>query len=108
MIDRTELWIVIAALGLGSFGLRFLFLGLVGDRPLPNWLLRHLRYTAVSIIPALLAPLVMWPAATGGTPDPLRLTAAGAALVAGLLTRNVIAAMAAGAAVMLAGAYWPV
>ena len=28
----SNLWLVIWALGLGTFGLRFLFLGVVGDR----------------------------------------------------------------------------
>lgn len=99
-IDRTTLWIVIVGLGLGSFGLRFVFLGLLGDRPLPTWLLRHLRYTGVAILPALIAPLILWPQATGGETDPARLLAAGAAVLAGLLTRNVIAAILAGGVVL--------
>lgn len=106
MIDKTELWAVIILLGLGSFAMRFFFLGLVGDRPLPGWLLRHLRYTAVSVLPALVAPLVIWPAATDGQPDPLRLAAAGTALAVGYITRNVIGAMAAGAGVLAVAAYW--
>ena len=53
MTGTPELWIVIIALGIGSFGLRFAFLGLVGDRALPDWLLRHLRYTAGAILPAI-------------------------------------------------------
>lgn len=69
MIERPELWYVIAALAAGSFMLRFTFLGLVGDRPLPEWLLRHLRYTAVAVLPALIAPMIIWPAATGGSFD---------------------------------------
>ena len=43
MIDKTELWIVMIGLGAGSYALRFAFLGLVGDRPLPDWLRRHLH-----------------------------------------------------------------
>ncbi|MEM8732039.1 MAG: AzlD domain-containing protein, partial [Pseudomonadota bacterium] len=70
MMDDTTIWIVIILLGLGSYGLRFFFIGIVGDRPLPPWLLRHLRYTAVAILPGLVAPLVLWPAATDGSPDP--------------------------------------
>ena len=61
-INTGTLWFVIIALGIGSFGLRFVFTGLVGDREMPAWLLRHLRYTAVAILPALVAPQVIWPA----------------------------------------------
>ena len=104
-IEQTTLWIVIAGLAVGSFALRFAFLGLVGNRPMPAWLLRHLRYTAVAILPALVAPLVMWPAATGGTPDPARLLAAGAAAAAGRITRNVFAAMLAGAGTLYGALY---
>ena len=101
MIDKTTLWTVIIGLGAASFALRFAFLGVVGDRPLPPWLLRHLRYTAVALLPALVAPLVVWPRATGGEPDPLRLGAAAVTLVVGYLTKNVILAMVCGAAVMV-------
>ena len=97
MIDRSELWFIIIGIGLGSFFLRFVFTGLVGDRAMPDWLLRHLRYTAVAILPALVAPQVLWPAATGGETDPARLAAASAALGVGLLTKNVIGAILAGA-----------
>ena len=101
MIDKGELWFVIAALGAGSFALRFVFLGLVGNRPMPDWLLRHLRYTAVSVLPALVAPLVLWPQATGGEPDPVRLLAAAAAFGVGYGYRSVTGAMIAGAAVLV-------
>lgn len=101
MSDTTELWIIIIALGLGSFGLRFAFLGMVGDRAMPQWLLRHLRYTAVAVLPALVAPLVLWPTATGGQPDATRLAAAFATFAVGYVTKNVFAAMGVGAAVMV-------
>lgn len=91
-----ELWAIILGLGFGSFVIRFAFLGLVGDRPLPPWLLRHLRYTAVAVLPALVAPLVVWPAATGGSPDVPRLAAAIATFTIGLWTKNIVAAIAAG------------
>lgn len=106
MSDTAALWGVIVGLGLGSFALRFVFLGLVGDKALPPWVMRHLRYTAVAVIPALIAPLVLWPGATGGAPDPLRLAAAGLALAVAVVTRNIYAAMGMGAAVMLGGAWW--
>ncbi|GAB5437926.1 AzlD domain-containing protein [Falsiruegeria mediterranea] len=99
-IDPTTMWIVIVGMAVGSFVLRFVFIGFVGDRAMPSWLLRHLRYTAVAILPALIAPLVVWPAATGGQPDLPRTSAATVALVVGLLTKNVIAAIFSGAATL--------
>ncbi|MBN7785960.1 AzlD domain-containing protein [Ponticoccus gilvus] len=104
-MDKSALWIVIAALGVGSFALRFVFLGLVGNRAMPPWLLRHLRYTAVAVMPALVAPLVLWPKATEGETDPLRLSAAFLTLAVGYVTKNLYAAMGIGAAVMLGGAW---
>ncbi|MCX8225603.1 MAG: AzlD domain-containing protein [Sulfitobacter sp.] len=97
MIDKSTLWIVIIGLGIGSFGLRFVFTGLVGDREMPAWLLRHLRYTAVAILPALVAPQVIAPAATGGQFDPARFAAAAVALTVGVLTKNVLLAIISGA-----------
>ena len=100
MIDKTALWIVIIGLGIGSFFLRFVFTGFVGDRTMPPWLLRHLRYTAVAILPALVAPQVLWPAATQGQTDPARLAAAVVTFVVALLTKSMIAAILAGAATL--------
>jgi branched-subunit amino acid transport protein len=99
----AAVWGVILALGVGTFLIRFSFLGLIGRRPLPEWVLRHLRYTAVAVLPGLVAPLVLWPQATAGQADPARLLAAGAVVAAGLWTRSVIWAMAAGAFVLYLG-----
>ncbi len=98
--DPVTSWTIIIGLAIGSYALRFVFIGLVGDRPMPPWLLRHLRYTAVAIIPALIAPLVVWPTATGGQPDAPRMAAAAVALATGLFTKNVIAAIFSGAATL--------
>lgn len=105
MIDQSTLWTVIIGLGLGSYMLRFTFIGLVGKRQMPPWMLRHLRYTAVAILPALIAPKVLWPDATGGDPDPARLAAAAITLAVGLWTRNVLAAISAGAVTLYALLY---
>ena len=96
-IPTLKLWIVIFGLGAGSFFLRFVFLGLIGDRELPDWVLRHLRYTAVAVLPGLVAPAILFPAATGGVPDPARLGAAFVTAALGYVTRNVILAIVGGA-----------
>jgi len=106
MIDKSDLWIIIFAMGIGSFGLRFLFLGLVGDRAMPAWVLRHLRYTAVAVLPGLVAPLVLWPAATNGQPDPARLMAAVVTFAVGYFTKNVLAAIFSGAGTLFLGLYF--
>ncbi|WP_372602888.1 AzlD domain-containing protein [Actibacterium sp.] len=96
-LDTGTIWLTIIALGIGTFVIRFSFLGLIGNRQLPEWVLRHLRYTAVAVLPGLIAPLVLWPAATGGQTDPARLAAAFVTLAVGVLTRKVLLAILCGA-----------
>ena len=95
-----QIWVIILLLGLGTFLIRFSFLGMIGSRPMPEWVLRHLRYTAVAVLPALVAPLVLWPAATGGEPDPARLVAAAATVIVGVVLRHALWAVLGGAATL--------
>ena len=97
MIDKGTLWIVILGLGAGTFGLRFVFLGLIGSRNIPEWVLRHLRYTAVAMLPAIAAPMVLFPAGGEVALDAPRMAAAVVTLVTGYLSRNLMAAVLAGA-----------
>ena len=99
-IDKSVLWTVMPLIAAGTYLIRFSFLGILGSRPLPGWLRRMLRYTAVAVLPGLVAPAVLWPAATGGVPDAARLAAAVVTLGVGTLTRNVLGAMVAGAATL--------
>ncbi|MGC9371257.1 MAG: AzlD domain-containing protein [Paracoccaceae bacterium] len=104
MIERDIFWTVTVLLGIGTFLIRFSFLGLMGRRNLPPWALVHLRYVAVAVFPALITPLVLWPPATGGETDPARLLAAGAAFAVGIRF-NVIGAIAAGMATLYAAQF---
>lgn len=97
----AQVWGIIALLGIGTFLIRFSFLGLIGGRDLPEWVLRHLRYTAVAILPAMVAPLVLWPEANGGTPDPARIAAAVVTLGVGFRLKNPIFGIVAGFATFL-------
>jgi len=99
----SEIWAIILALAIGTFVIRFSFLGLIGDRKMPEWVLRHLRYTPVAVLPGLVAPLVLWPEATGGQTDPARLIAALAALAVGYVSKNVLAAILTGGVVLYTG-----
>lgn len=102
-MNRTEIWVVIVVLAVGTYLIRFSFLGLIGNRQLPEWVLRHLRYTAVAVLPAIVVPLVLFPKATGGEMDPARLLAALATLAIGVTTKSVMGAILVGAVVLYAG-----
>lgn len=95
-----EIWLIIAIMGVGTFLIRFSFLGLIGNRPMPSFVLRLLRFTPVAVLPGMVAPLVLWPSATGGEPDPIRMLAAIATVAVGIWTRNVLWAITAGAATL--------
>lgn len=101
-IDPTTFWIVLPVLAIGTYVIRLSFLGVLGNRPLPDGLRRALRYTAVAILPGLVAPAVLWPAATGGQTDPARLAAALVTLAVGIGTRSVIGAILAGGVTLYA------
>ena len=98
--SNAQIWLLIALLGLGTYLVRLSFLGLIGDRRMPDWVLRHLRYTPVAVLPGLVAPLAVWPAATGGSPDPARLTAAVVALAVAYWTKNMLWGVIAGAGIL--------
>ncbi|MDF3607017.1 AzlD domain-containing protein [Paracoccus sp. DMF-8] len=104
-MSDLKIWFVIVVLGIGTYLLRWSFLGAIGNRPIPVWAERMLRYTAVAVLPALVAPLVVWPAATEGQPDPARLTAAAATILVGLFTRNTLAAILGGGGTLFAMLY---
>lgn len=95
-MSDVNVWLIIVALGALTYMTRFVFLGLIGNREMPAWLLRHLRFTGVAVLPGLVAPLVLWPDATGGAPDAARLIAAGVTLAVGMWRRDVIQAVLAG------------
>jgi len=96
-----QIWRIIIVLGLATFAIRFSFLGLIGDRKLPDWMLRHLRYTPVAILPALVTPAILWPEATGGQISATHLLAAAATLGIGYWRKNSAFGIAAGSATFL-------
>lgn len=101
----AQIWTIIAGLGVGSYLIRFSFLGVIGDRPLPKSVQKLLRYTPVAVIPGLVAPLILWPEATGSVTDPARLIAAFVTLGLGVFTKNMILAILGGAATLY-GLLW--
>lgn len=96
MSRDAAIWVVIIGVGIGTYLIRFSFIGLVGDRQFPGWAMRLLRYVPVAVMPAIAVPLVVWPAATEGATDPARLIAALVALAVGTWRRAPLAAILAG------------
>ena len=94
--STAEIWTIIILAGIGTYLIRFSFLGIVGNRKMPDWLLRHLRYTPVAVLPGLVAPLALWPTATGGDIDPARLAAAFMALGIAWWRKNLLWGLFAG------------
>ncbi|MEE9453684.1 MAG: AzlD domain-containing protein [Paracoccaceae bacterium] len=104
-MSDLSIWLTIIGLGIGTYLIRYSFIGLMGDKDLPPWLTRHLRYVPVAVMPGLIAPLTVWPEATGGVPDPARLTAAAVALLIGAVFRSVLGAIFGGMATLYALQY---
>ena len=88
MTEPIKIWIIIFFLGIGTYLIRFSFLGLVGDRQLPKWFIQHLNFVGVAVMPGLIIPFLVWPDATGGTLDAPRLLAALAAFCFGIWKRS--------------------
>lgn len=50
---------IIFAIGIGTYLLRLSFIGIVGDRVMPEWALVPLRFVAPAVLAALIAPAVL-------------------------------------------------
>lgn len=101
-MTTAQIWTIIVGLGLGSYLLRLSFLGIIGNRDLPEWVLRHLRYKAVAVMPGMITPMILFPQATGGTLDAVRLAAAVATIAISFWTKNATFTIFGGAAVLFA------
>ena len=95
-----EIWFIIITLGIGTFLIRFSFLGAFGQINLPLFITRLLRYTPVAVLPGLVAPLILWPASAGGQPDLARIIAAFATVALGVYFKNTLAAILGGGATL--------
>lgn len=96
MVDSYQIWIIIAGLGIGTYFIRFSFLGFIGDSELPSWFIQHLNYVGVAVMPGLIVPFLAWPEATGGALDAPRLMAALAAFSVGIWRRSALWSVIAG------------
>jgi branched-subunit amino acid transport protein len=50
---------IVFVVGIGTYLLRLSFIGIVGDRVMPEWALVPLRFVAPAVLAALIAPAVL-------------------------------------------------
>lgn len=94
-------WAAIFGLGIATYFVRASFVLFAGGREFPVWAMRLLRYVPVTVLPALAAPMAVWPRALQGETDPARLAGAAVTLAVGILTRSLLGAIVAGMATFL-------
>ena len=61
-MSATSIWLLIFAIGLGTFLLRFIFIYLFGKIEMPDWLRRALRFVPAAALAALVFPALTHPA----------------------------------------------
>ena len=88
-MDSTQSWIVVIGLAVGTFLIRFSFIGLFADRDMPAWLERSLKLMVPAIFAAIVfSALVMVGGEVAGFAHWPRYAAAAIALVGALRFRR--------------------
>jgi len=95
---------IVVAIGIGTYLIRLSFIGIVGDRAMPDWAMVPIRFVAPAVLAALAAPAVLLhdgDLAVSPAANP-RALAAAVALVLAWKTKNVAVVIAAGMATVWA------
>lgn len=96
-MNSIMIWLVIVLVGIGTFLLRFSGIQVFGERRMPPWLSRALRYVPAAVVAAIVVPAMVH-----GGPDPgftlenNRLLAGMVAAVVAWRTRGILTTLAAG------------
>jgi len=96
MITDTKIWVTIAGLAAVTYLIRLSFVGLLAGRRLPPAVTRALGFVPVTVLPALIAPMVLSGEDGGIALDPAIILPAAGALILGMATRNVLAGIVGG------------
>jgi branched-subunit amino acid transport protein len=104
MSAQGQFWVLIVALALGTWLMRSLPIMLHGHVPHPAWLERFLKHVPVAALTALVIPSSIY-VHSGATYTiaPTRILAAGIAMFVALRTKNVLATLVVGMAVLWVG-----
>ncbi len=95
---------IVLAIGIGTYLIRLSFIGIVGDRTMPEWAMVPIRFVAPAVLAALAAPaaLLHEGALTVAPTTNPRAIAALVALLLAWKTKNVAVVIAAGMATVWA------
>ncbi len=100
-------WITVICAGAVTLGVRASFIVLPADTKVPTWLLGSLKYVAAAVLPALIAPDVLFrDAPTGEWLNVYRIIAALIATVFALKTRSVFGTLVVGMAALWLLKWW--
>jgi branched-subunit amino acid transport protein len=99
----AQFWVLIVVLAAGTWAMRSLPIMLHGHVPHPPWLERLLRHVPVAALTAIVVPAALYTHA-GDVYQlaPARIVAAAVALIVALRTKNVLATLVVGMAVLWA------
>ncbi|MEM1384301.1 MAG: AzlD domain-containing protein [Pseudomonadota bacterium] len=96
MISDTAIWTTVALLGAATYAIRFSFLGLLAGRKLPPWAEEALHFVPVTVLPALILPMILYAPEGEGWAEPHRWLAALVALAVGIGTGKMFLTVLAG------------
>ncbi len=103
MID----WITVLCAGAVTLGVRASFIVLPADSHVPSWLMGSLKYVAAAVLPALIAPDVLFrDAPPGEWLNAYRIIAALIATIFALKTRSVFGTLMVGMAALWLLKWW--
>ena len=94
-MSSLEIWGIIGGLAVATFLVRWSFLGLLSGQVLPGWVRLALSFVPVTVLPALVAPVVIFSPEAGWASLPV-MAGAGATIAVGMLTRHLFGAFGTG------------
>lgn len=96
MTPDQKIWLVIGALAVVTYLIRLSFLGLFAGRTLPAWAVEALGFVPVTVLPALVAPVLFYGTIEGPFLTPQFWAAGIVALGVGLWRRDMVPAFLSG------------
>lgn len=99
MTEDQKIWLVIGLLALVTYLIRLSFLGFFATRSLPHWAEEALGFVPVTVLPALVMPIIIWGHQSSAFEGPQYWAAGAAALALGMWRRAVAPAFLGGFAV---------